>query len=968
LPNWEEIFPAIPPAQQRTLLALAADQGYLHACQIPPTCPPATDRPRIFINELLAVKGADLKAPDFPPLTPLDAELDAEQRDAVIKAVHTPDVALIQGLPGTGKTRVAVEIARQAVQRGQRVLLVSPIAATLDHALERLALGADTMALRCLGRDERADQLPPVAAAFTFAALCDRLGRDAIAMARQGALAADARVNNRIADDAVYNQLDDLADAFARHATSLAEFQQRQENIEADVESSPDVLAMLENASRPFRERLEHVNAERQRQATLAGDLHTELTGIDQQLSAVMEIISARDHFNPFSLRSWRAKLAADTDKQRDELSKQQEEKKAALEKCHVESERLEQTAREIDAAWNNERLKLIAEAIGQCRVALADVGGSLARERDRLSARWRDLGATLHPGSPMPAEATRAAIEAAREGCRRQLEADRRAAELTHRWADTLAEHSAGIPAQLLQDMQIVAVPYSALNTDAQLAELNRRPFDLLIVEDAHRLSEPEFLAVARRANRWVLIGEPGGVCVEEPSNRPAPRTPDRRPSTHRRPPPAPAKARTSLFARLWQRLHADIWGRERGRLCCRLRSMPPELHAKMTREAVADCPEIEVCFDIAHGTPELSEVCFPDTTPISRAVAFVFNELNELPIIAPSENRWHHEHRRLVWRLAGAATDNLTTVELTPGIRAEVGPEGVTALMFDDHDLSRATDWVQAHVRRVDSGRTASLRTPHRMRPELAEFLNRLSLGETYRVRPTAVSVPIVEFLPVTRRSESLPNGHVKRGGHSPPRGGAGLEIDLSDPHQRDSLPAELRPIVSGTGVVNLDEADAILELLKRLIATITAGRPASLGVIPLYADQAAVIRHRLMRQASDFQRPGVTITVASPLEFRPTDCDLAIVGLTRSHRTHAVPFGDDPQALVRAISRARRQIWIVGDPGTLARRAVWEGSLPHRDDESCRRERAVAAELARRFPPDSLRSPPSLQGLPA
>jgi superfamily I DNA and/or RNA helicase len=68
-----------------------------------------------------------------------DRELDATQRDAVRHAVSARDVALIHGPPGTGKTRTLVELVRQALARGQRVLITAASNTAVDNLGERLA-------------------------------------------------------------------------------------------------------------------------------------------------------------------------------------------------------------------------------------------------------------------------------------------------------------------------------------------------------------------------------------------------------------------------------------------------------------------------------------------------------------------------------------------------------------------------------------------------------------------------------------------------------------------------------------------------------------------------------------------------------------------------------------------------------------------------------------------------------------
>jgi superfamily I DNA and/or RNA helicase len=72
------------------------------------------------------------------PLEPIDPALNEWQLSAVRSALRCGDVALIHGPPGTGKTRTLVEVIRQAVRRGDRVLATAPSNVAVDNLLERL--------------------------------------------------------------------------------------------------------------------------------------------------------------------------------------------------------------------------------------------------------------------------------------------------------------------------------------------------------------------------------------------------------------------------------------------------------------------------------------------------------------------------------------------------------------------------------------------------------------------------------------------------------------------------------------------------------------------------------------------------------------------------------------------------------------------------------------------------------------
>ncbi|MCH8905739.1 MAG: AAA family ATPase [Candidatus Heimdallarchaeota archaeon] len=75
----------------------------------------------------------------FNPGISHDNPQSQPQANAVDIALTTPDVTLIHGPPGTGKTTVIVEIIRHVISNGGRVIMCAPTHVAVDNVLERTA-------------------------------------------------------------------------------------------------------------------------------------------------------------------------------------------------------------------------------------------------------------------------------------------------------------------------------------------------------------------------------------------------------------------------------------------------------------------------------------------------------------------------------------------------------------------------------------------------------------------------------------------------------------------------------------------------------------------------------------------------------------------------------------------------------------------------------------------------------------
>lgn len=87
---------------------------------------------------LLGAKAARFKSESEGSFQALDQGLNEEQKEAVSHALRAEDLAIIHGPPGTGKTTTLVEIIRQAVRRGDKVLITAPSNLGVDNMIQKL--------------------------------------------------------------------------------------------------------------------------------------------------------------------------------------------------------------------------------------------------------------------------------------------------------------------------------------------------------------------------------------------------------------------------------------------------------------------------------------------------------------------------------------------------------------------------------------------------------------------------------------------------------------------------------------------------------------------------------------------------------------------------------------------------------------------------------------------------------------
>jgi hypothetical protein len=560
----------------------------------------------------------------------------------------------------------------------------------------------------------------------------------------------------------------------------------------------------------------------------------------------------------------------------------------------------------------------------------------------------------------------------------------------------------------RLRGSVNLVAATVDSLATDGNFGDgVATTPvsFDLLVLERAEQVAEAEFFGLARRCRRWILVAEsmPQGPVREMGSSRPAVPKSNSRPLLEVR---RLKSLGPSFFQRLWEQLHCDprrlpyVWAREADmRLCCRLRPVSVEQRRWIETERVADFPDIELRIvapprsaSAAVQDSFLAEVVFPLAMSLQDAKSYIFRELQELPVRAFSPTlRWTEQPERLVLHLTRAElpAEPTARIDLTQGVREVIAthPNGnhpsadgwfTHSLEFDraaGWERSQAEKWTHCHLGLRDLGRTALLDVPQGIAPGVAQFLSDVLFADGYCL-PTlsspaqaiALVQSAVDFVAVPPLARAPARSQLRRPKFA---GGAGFELDLADPRHRDRLPSDVRAALGETrGLVNYLEAQAVVRSLERLVCEPEALRiarryredhhPATsgvrdgpltvIGVVALYPAQAKLIRYLIERNQSAFASCRVEVRVDVPEGFAERECTMALVSLTRSHTHRATSFGEGPAMLTLALTRGRERLMIFADPGTLARRAEWQGPLDHLDDPGSAREGNIISNLVR------------------
>lgn len=422
-------------------------------------------------------------------LTFFNHDLNPGQRAAVAGAVDAPHAFFVQGPPGTGKTTVITEIVRQMVSRGQRVLLVASMHVAVDEVLRRVADADGVFALRFSRNDSkvRADlrRFLPEQVTAEFARRAARPARSKSARWRAEIDQLATEMERIVAAVGARHGLREARAREAQVTSVRQEWQSRHAAAMSEADSTAAIARQRQGHARGVlaeAARVEHVL-----------DMEVAAAKAGQTLWGRLAALFGRGAVPLLRRRhetAYQALVAAQT--QFDILV-------ADAEQARVRQEAL---ARE-GVSGRQRHDQVCRQAADQVRTA-----------EQLLDTLHEALGPILPGSDPSHVVDNDLTIQVERRRARAQrLE---HYVHLERRWHQIvgLADQSparveqvlAEMGDELLQAANLVCCTATGFGGQRAIRETD---FDTVVVDEASRVIDSEFLISARQARRWILVGD---------------------------------------------------------------------------------------------------------------------------------------------------------------------------------------------------------------------------------------------------------------------------------------------------------------------------------------------------------------------------------------------------------------------------------------------------------------------------
>jgi len=141
-------------------------------------------------------------------------------------------------------------------------------------------------------------------------------------------------------------------------------------------------------------------------------------------------------------------------------------------------------------------------------------------------------------------------------------------------------------------------------------------------------------------------------------------------------------------------------------------------------------------------------------------------------------------------------------------------------------------------------------------------------------------------------------------------------------------------------GTGITNPEEAAFLVRHVRQLVGHIAEYYPAkdfpTLAIISPYRHQVQLLQD-LVAASPELKLYGSKISVNTIDSFQGQERDIVYIGMTRSNADSRVGFLAETRRMNVAMTRARKQLVVIGDSATLSRLPFYAGFIAFAENHS-------------------------------
>jgi len=141
-------------------------------------------------------------------------------------------------------------------------------------------------------------------------------------------------------------------------------------------------------------------------------------------------------------------------------------------------------------------------------------------------------------------------------------------------------------------------------------------------------------------------------------------------------------------------------------------------------------------------------------------------------------------------------------------------------------------------------------------------------------------------------------------------------------------------------GTGITNPEEAAFLVRHVRQLVGHISAYYPVkdfpTLAIISPYRHQVQLLQD-LVAASPELKPYGSKISVNTIDSFQGQERDIVYIGMTRSNADSRVGFLAETRRMNVAMTRARKQLVVIGDSATLSRLPFYAGFIAFAENHS-------------------------------